>query len=404
MSLINDIKHIISFKLSPKEAIKYMQNKGYKLTFDYKEMMHEAHHKAFTVAKITRLDLLSDIKESIIKAQKEGLSFQSWKKHIKPILIKKGWWQEVEVKDPKTGKIQKIFVGNRRLKTIFYTNARVSYQVAKAKKYYEDDNVVYLKYIAILDKKTRPSHRALHGTILPKNDPFWESNYPPNGWNCRCRVRAIPAHKKVTPTDKSTLPKNIADADWAYDVREGRFFDKFNDKDIETKAETNYKDFNLPSAKNLDRNYFQEAPEKINKAKDNNEAIKILKEILLGNNNKKIIKTPITEVLIDIQMIKHIVKDNKDNREIYANYIIPTLQTPDEIWAVKEKNKNEKYFKKRYRFIKYFKSKKDNTLAIVRLLRDGAITWTFFKSKDLKYFDKQREGILMYFNKKLFEK
>ncbi len=396
MSLAKDIKHIISFKLKPKDAIKYLKNKGYKLTFDYREMMHEAHHKAFTVAKITRLDLLADIKESILKAQKEGLSFQSWKKNIKPILIKKGWWGEVEVVNPKTGESKKIFVGNRRLKTIFYTNARVAYQVAKAKKYYEDDNVVYLKYIAILDNKTRPSHRALHGTILPKNDPFWQTHYPPNGWNCRCRVRAIPAHKKVTPTDKRTLPKNAVDADWAYDVREGRFFDKFSGSEVEIKSESNYKDFNLPSAKELNRENFPEAPKTLQKAKTDEEAIKTLKEILLDNKEKIIIKTPITKVLIDEQMIKHIVKDNKDNRERFANFILPTLTDPDEIWAVKEKSKNDKYFKKRYRFIKFFKTKKDNAIVIVRLLRDGSLAWTFFKSKDLKYFDKQRVGILMY--------
>lgn len=23
------------------------------------------------------------------------------------------------------------------------------------------------------------------------DDPFWQSFYPPNGWRCRCRVRAV---------------------------------------------------------------------------------------------------------------------------------------------------------------------------------------------------------------------
>ena len=402
MNLLEDIKHIISFLLPPKDAIKYMEQKGYKLTFDYREMMHEAHHKAFTVAKITRLDLLSDIKESIIEAQKNGLSFQSWKKNIKPILIKKGWWGEVEVHNPKTGETKKIFVGTKRLKTIFYTNARVSYQVAKAKKYYEDNNVKYLKYIAILDNKTRPSHRALHGTILPKDDPFWETYYPPNGWNCRCRVRAIPAHKKVTPTDKKNLPKNAVDKDWAYDIREGRFFDRFSDKDIETKANTNYKDFNLPSAEKIKLQNLPPAPPKLPKAKDKKEALEILKKEILGDKKEIKVKTPITDVLIDEKLLVHLVKEN-DVRETFAKYILPTLKEPDEIWAHKSKNKNEKYFKKRYRFIKLFNEKTQNTVAITELKRDGSLFWTFFKITKLKQLDKRREGILMYFNKKLFE-
>ena len=397
MSLAKDIEHIISFKLLPKEAIRYLEQKGYKLTFNYQEMMHEAHHKAFTVAKITRLDLLADIKESLLKALKDGKSFAAWKKDIVPILQKKGWWGKVEASDPKTGEVKTIFVGKRRLKTIFYTNARVAYQVAKAKKYYSDPNVVYLRYIAVLDQKTRPSHRALHGTILPKDDDFWRTHYPPNGWNCRCRVRAVPAHKKVEPTDKSTLPKGAVDPDWAYDVREGRFFDRFSANDVEIGSLSTYKDFGLPSASELDRETFEDAPKTLPKAKNDEEAIKVLQNILLGDKDWDIIQTPITKVLIDKQMIQHIVKDNKDNRERFAYFVLPTLTDPDEIWAVKEKCKDDKYFRKRYRFIKFFKTKKDNAIVIVRLLRDGSLAWTFFKTKDLRYFDKQRVGVLMYF-------
>jgi SPP1 gp7 family putative phage head morphogenesis protein len=387
MSLAKDITHIVSFKLPPKDAIKYLEHKGYKLTFDYKEMMHEAHHKAFTVAKITRLDLLSDIKEAILNARKQGLSYQSFKKQLEPILIKKGWWADVEIKDPKTGQTKKIFVGNRRLKTIFYTNARVSYQVAKAKKYYTDKNVKYLKYIAVLDSKTRPSHKALNGIVLDKNDPFWQTHYPPNGWNCRCRVRAIPAHKKITPADKTNLPKNAVEPDWAYDVREGRFFDKFSSKDVELKATANYKDFNLPSASEF--KVFDNAPKILPKK----EAINILKKTLLNGKEKNIIKTPITEVLIDEQMIKHIIKYNKEK----LAFFLPTLTNPDEIWAVKEKSGS--VIKKRYKFIKFFKTKKDNIITILRLLRDGSFDLTIFKSKNLKSFDKHRAGILMYFKK-----
>jgi len=404
MSLVNDIKHIISFKLSPKDAIKYIEQKGYKLTFDYREMMHEAHHKAFTVAKITRLDLLSDIKESIVKAEKEGLSFQNWKKNIKPILIKKGWWGEVEVVNPKTGESKKIFVGNKRLKTIFYTNSRVAYQVAKAKKYYEDDNVVYLKYIAILDNKTRPSHRALHGTILPKNDSFWETHYPPNGWNCRCRVRAIPAHKKVTLTDKKTLPKNAVDPDWAYDVREGRFFDRFSEKDIENakiKYQYNFEDFNLPKAKDIKKELLPKPPQRLKKTKDKKENLKILIDTILKDKEKTILSSPITKILIDKKLLEHIV--NKDDvRGEFAEYIIPTFSNPDEIWAQAYKGEKDSYYKKRYRFIKYFNSQKDFTLCIAELKRDGSFFITFFRTNSPRKIDKKREGILMWFNKKLF--
>ena len=54
-------------------------------------------------------------------------------KNIKPTLAKKGWLRDVEVTNPKTGETKNIYVGNRRLKTIYSTNM----QVANAKARYE---------------------------------------------------------------------------------------------------------------------------------------------------------------------------------------------------------------------------------------------------------------------------
>ncbi len=406
-NLQRDIKHIINFRLKPKEAIEYLKSKGYKLTFDYDELIKEAHHKAFTVAKIQRLDLLYDIKESIIKAQKEGLSFNSWKKEIKPTLIKKGWWGEVDAIDKKTGEIKTIKVNTHRLKTIFNTNQRVAYQVAKAKKFYKDDRVKYLRYIAILDNSVRPSHKAMHGTILPKDHPFWEKNFPPNGWNCRCRVRAVSRLSEAKYKDKIQdslkkveLTPLIADKDWAYDIREGRFFDKFSGDDVELKAFATYEAFNLPSANHIKEQNIPPAPPRYKDIKDKQEALTILEKEILDNKEEVIIKTPITDILFDRAKLKHIIK--KDIRAEFAKYILPTLKEPDEIWGVKSKDKNDGYYKKRYRFIKIFKEKKENTLVVCELLRDGSIFVTFMRISRINKIDKQREGILMWFNKKLF--
>jgi len=64
------------------------------------------------------------------------------------------------------------------------------------------DNRPYWQYVAVLDSRTRPAHRALHGKIFRYDDPFWDTHYPPLGWNCRCRVRAL----SQSDVDKKDLP------------------------------------------------------------------------------------------------------------------------------------------------------------------------------------------------------
>lgn len=59
---------------------------------------------------------------------------------------------------------------------------------AKWEQYSEDGDRYLLQYRTAHDDKVRPEHAALDRITLPMGDPFWESYYPPNGWNCRCTV------------------------------------------------------------------------------------------------------------------------------------------------------------------------------------------------------------------------
>lgn len=55
----------------------------------------------------------------------------------------------------------------------------------------------YLRYIHVdpeLEMRdSRPEHAAWHDLVLPVDDPFWRTHYPPNGWNCRCTVLSYSA-------------------------------------------------------------------------------------------------------------------------------------------------------------------------------------------------------------------
>lgn len=75
---------------------------------------------------------------------------------------------------------------------------------AKWKKFMEDGDHYYLQYRTQHDDKVRPEHASLDRVTLPPTDSFWESYYPPNGWNCRCTVVQVLKRKyEPTPHDEA---------------------------------------------------------------------------------------------------------------------------------------------------------------------------------------------------------
>ena len=208
-----------SFFEEPTAVYEYLKSKKPEAHFDYDEIVHDAHKKAFTVAKMMNLDLLKDMQASLAKAFKEGVGFDEWKKNVKPMLAKKGWLGNIKVKDPKTGEEKEIYVGNRRLRTIFNTNMRTAYAKARYESQMQSLGE-YFRYTAVLDSRTREAHRKLHGKTLPKTDKFWDTNYPPNGWGCRCKVQVLTEAecivRGIVPlADGSFLPQ-AAEKDFAY--------------------------------------------------------------------------------------------------------------------------------------------------------------------------------------------
>ena len=75
---------------------------------------------------------------------------------------------------------------------------------AKWEQFAEDGDRYNLQYRTAGDSKVRPEHAALNGVTLPPSDPFWQTYYPPNGWNCRCTVVQVRKSKyPATPHDEA---------------------------------------------------------------------------------------------------------------------------------------------------------------------------------------------------------
>ena len=184
-------------KLIPKQALDYIKNKSLHPAFSYKDVWNEEHATAFTVAKAMQLDVLSDIKTAVEKAIENGTTFEQFKKELKPTLIQKGWWGKREMTDPLTGEIVNAQLGSdRRLKTIYQTNLRSAYQKGQYDRTMASEAHPYLMYRIGASVHHREQHLKWNNLILPKDDPLWNSIFPPNGYGCKCYTVAVTEARK----------------------------------------------------------------------------------------------------------------------------------------------------------------------------------------------------------------
>lgn len=179
------------FNSPPEDAISYLKSKGFKIGWDWHETLDEAHSRAFTVAKVARIDLLQDIKKSLITALEQGQGLEQWKAAITPTLQEKGWWGKQKVINP-VGIEQTVQLGSpRRLKTIFDTNVHKSLAAGRYKAMMATiDTRPLWEWVHISITNPRKVHLARNGETRRYDDPFWLYGYPPTEFGCKCKVRA----------------------------------------------------------------------------------------------------------------------------------------------------------------------------------------------------------------------
>ena len=432
-----------AFRLPPEEAVKYFESKGYKISFDWRQVWQEEHDKVFTVAGVARDDVLFDIRKSLTTALKEGWSQKRWVEEITPTLKQKGWWGSEVIVD-EDGKARVYQKGNAsRLDLIFRQNVMTAYAAGRwQRQQAAKKERPYLRYSAILDGRTRPAHRALDGLVFPVDDPFWKTFYPPNGFRCRCMVVSL-SRREVSPdnvrhgdgamTEREVELKPDRDTGEVRTVRVGGYmldgtpsgrvvfvdpgFSRNPGAGWETwdpmralpdippgvggktsgatpmlPGQLTFADYGLPKAKDMDRASLRKSPERLPEAKTREEAEKQLAAALkLDGNKPRMVETPVGPVVLQHDLVRHMVQKEDAKRERYAAFVLPTLEEPDEVWLTAYADG----FRRRY--VRFFQD--SNMLLIVRVNRDGSLFWNCIKIRD-REIDKNRLGILLYQHKK----
>lgn len=103
-----------------------------------------------------------------------------------------------------------LSAGNpHRLKSIVRTQMQLVFNGA-AKAEYEAEGIRDIlwgyEYITVGDERVREEHAVLDGVKLPKDDPFWNRFWPPNGWNCRCQAVPIFAEEEAVSPPPDAEP------------------------------------------------------------------------------------------------------------------------------------------------------------------------------------------------------
>lgn len=237
----------------------------------------------------------------------------------------------------------------------------------------------YWQYRAIHDKHTRPEHMMLDGVVLPAGDKLWDDIYPPNGWNCRCRVKPLlknefngsfdEMRERVYKFKKSDEWTRSLDGGWGINrAKEGLVFgqnqfylnmlSKGNQRILNN---LNHADYGLPTIEECIQKATREMPIYEGTPEDWFEK----NQILTDYAGRKI-------VISRQSFTKHTTgkKYLGQNRPDMLNAISEILKKPDEVW-IKDHSQNSHDVN----FIKYYKGKAMNVICIIEDLTYSISTW-----------------------------
>ena len=394
--------------LAPTAAINFLKKKGYKIGFNWTDVWKREHQIAFTVAKAMKTDLLQDIKQSLEDALEKGVPFQKWKENLQPILERKGWWGKKELVNPHTGLKEEVQLGSpRRLSIIYDTNVRMAYAAGHWEAFEENKKAApFLRYVCVMDGRTREEHRQWHNTVLPVDHPFWETHYPPNGWRCRCSVISYSQFdldkEGLSVTAEPDMDTRGIAAGFDYNVGKDRerHFSLTHEEELPQTFQNRAEELPpIPAASPMPKNIL--LPEDL---PDDAYIAAFLEKF----NSEFFVDVTGEPVRVDKNLFKtkwnEAIKVNKNGRGKYMRLLAMTLKDPDEIWLRWEKEKTTKKDVLKRRYIRIFEDT-DGSHCLVVFEKDQT-TWkgaTAFpaktgKSINLKedYINQYRDGFLAY--------
>jgi hypothetical protein len=390
------------------EAIDFFRDKINLPTRTWTDIQEGMHARAFVVAGAMQTELLEDFRSAVDKAIADGTTLQEFRKDFNNIVKRHGW----------------SYNGGAgwRSRVIYDTNLRTAYQAGRYKQLTDPDLLKarpYWRYShSDLVATPREQHLAWDGLVLPYDDPFWKTHYPPNGWGCKCKVyaesRSSLRRKKLNVSESPkikfkqvkvgnntfTVAEGI-DPGWNYNVGEAAWGKPLSEKAInDYKGEWQPLTFGSPET--YDRPALLNAiasNKKIGEKLSDSTATKsALKRLLKADEKVYTLKRDKFQYAINVNA--ETLGDHIDlSRTPFLPLLPDLLEKPQEAWLSFEQHKQSGKVALRLRLLKLVKLDKDRGMIMVANATRGQLeSWTFIPVSRLRELDKQRRGVLVFAN------
>lgn len=419
----------------PKEALAFWKDKAQLTPAEYAGLTQQARSRAFAVSGLAKRDQIATVYAALQAALENGETLAAFKKRLGPLLEQKGW----------TG--QKAW----RVNNIYRTNMQSAYQAGRyAQMKKTADARPFWRYMAVRDRRTRPTHLAMNGLVFRHDHEFWSTYYPPNGWQCRCTVQTLSQRQvdkrslevqttvprlvePIDPVSGARLPARplVAEPgwggnvgqDWLQGLAPAELDDAVEIRSLATRAIC--KDgrgmfavadgpYCKPDLSTLDKRHIlpiQKGDILPANLSDMDYALEFLKEFGITDINGSLVHNiptdfgePIPVVISKMLLTKkkkaqQVLKTIKRGRGPYMKLLARTIKNPYEAWWVPTIVSGRYY--DTIRLIRLFSGEGTDTggFAVFNLV--GPRTWTgatvFQPEKDiLKALDDLRQGCLLY--------
>lgn len=212
----------------------------------------------------------------------------------------------------------------------------------------------YWQYLTVADGRVREEHEKLHGVILSERDTLWNKIYPPNGWNCRCRVRGLMAFQ-VEGEDLEAMRGRVLEfietKEWKMQAAQGWGVNRCDTAQIFTADQMYIRKFpenaasylkkmtadrwKQPTVQQMKDSAQTDMPPRVEyDEKQLWERLEVDGFIPLTDYDGR------TVVIDERQFFSHTTGKGKDNRIVLWDAMLDTLRNPDEVWLNNEINKN----------------------------------------------------------------